>query len=225
MEMHSNNIIKQKIDSINSLPPNYEPNLESKWELLEASLESNKPKPFVFWFNRIGSLAAVLLLFGGIGIYVIKVIKPASLKKPTTAQVQINEKEKYAANEDKKPSLKGDLIKNTQPINTNQNVIVKPKNLKVITEEEPLMITEYKHLDTTILSITFAENRAMETVKKYNRFTEIDFNEPIKPEQLTAINMALNQRFSFKIGASSQNNTGNVNNSQANTFGLTKQFN
>jgi hypothetical protein len=215
MEMHSNNIIKQKIDSINSLPQNYEPNLESKWELLEASLESNKPKPIVFWFNRIGSAAAILLLLGGIGgIYVIRVIKPANLKKPATAQVQRIEKEDYA-----KPSLKKDSMANAK-----QDVIVKPKSLKKITEAEPLMITENKHIDTPIISVAIAENMVIESVKKYKRFTEIDFEEPLLKKPLE-IKVASIQNLKFKIGTTLPNKSLTGASADNLSFSFTKQIN
>jgi hypothetical protein len=214
MEMHSNNIIKQKIDSINSLPQNYEPNLESKWELLEASLKSNKSKPFIFGFNRIGSAAAVLLLFGGIGIYVIKVIKPANLKKPATAQVQRIEKENYT-----KPSLKKDSMANAK-----QDVIVKPKSLKKITEAEPLMITENKHIDTPIISVAIAENMVIESVKKYKRFTEIDFEEPLLKKPLE-IKVASIQNLKFKIGTTLPNKSLTGASADNLSFSFTKQIN
>lgn len=219
MEMHSNNIIKQKIDSVNSLPQNYKPNLESKWELLEASLKSNKSKPFIFWFNRIGSAAAVLLLFGGIGIYFIKVIKPSNLKKPATAQVQRIEKEDYA-----KPSLKKDSMAIAQPINTNRDVIVKPKSLKKITEAEPLMTTENKHIDTPIISVAIAENKVIETVKKYKRFTEIDFEEPLlkKPLEIKVANI---QNLKFKIGTTLPNKSLIGASADNSSFSFTKQIN
>jgi hypothetical protein len=220
MEMHSNNIIKQKIDSINSLPQNYEPNLESKWELLEASLESNKPKPIVFWFNRIGSAAAILLLLGGIGIYIIKVVKPTTSKKPATAQVQKIEKKEY-----KKPSLKSNSMTNAQPINTNRDVIIKPKKLKkVIEKEPPLMITENKHLDTPKHSVTIVETRTMETVKKYKRFTEIDFEEPLLKNPLE-IKVANIQNLKFKIGTTLPNKSLTRASADYLSFGFTKQIN
>jgi hypothetical protein len=214
MEMHSNKIIKQKIDSVNSLPQNYEPNLESKWELLEASLKSNKSKPFIFGFNRIGSAAAVLLLFGGIGIYVIRVIKPANLKKPATAQVQRIEKEDYA-----KPSLKKDSMANAK-----QDVIVKPKSLKKITEAEPLMITENKHIDTPIISVAIAENMVIESVKKYKRFTEIDFEEPLLKKPLE-IKVASIQNLKFKIGTTLPNKSLTGASADNLSFSFTKQIN
>jgi hypothetical protein len=219
MEMHSNNIIKQKIDSINSLPQNYEPNLESKWELLEASLESNKPKPIVFWFNRIGSAAAILLLFGGIGIYVIKVVKPTNLKKPATAQVQRIEKKEHG-----KPSLKSNSMANIQPINNNKDVVVKQKKLKKVIEKEPLMITETKHLDTPIHSVTIVETRTMETVKKYKRFTEIDFEEPLLKNPLE-IKVANIQNLKFKIGTTLPNKSLTRASADYLSFGFTKQIN
>lgn len=214
MEMH--NIFKQKIDSINSLPSNYEPNLESKWELLEASLKPNKKKPFIYWFNKIGAVAAVVLLFGAIGIYGVKIIKPTNVKKPGTAQVYTIEKEKYAAN----TNIKNKIL----PVVTHQKVIAKQKKVNVTTEQKPPLLTESKPVDTPIISVTLAENKEEETVKKQKRFTEIDFGETVVTKPLE-IKVASTQNIKFKIGATLPNKTLTGTAAENSSFGFTKQIN
>jgi hypothetical protein len=221
MEIH--NIVKQKIDSINSLPPNYEPNLESKWELLEASLKPNKKKPFIFWFNRIGAVAAVLLFFGGIGLFSIKVMKTTDVKKPVSVQVNPLKKEKNNTETDNLVRVKKMLNKSIIP---NKNVTAKQNNLNTISGQAPFLILEKKKVDNTNFPLAIAENRILETHKKQKRFTEIDFGKPIINEP-TEIEVASIQHFKlkFKIGATlpDKNFVGTVNDNLS--FGFSKQIN
>lgn len=214
MEMH--NIFKQKIDSINSLPSNYEPNLESKWELLEASLKPNKKKPFIYWFNKIGAVAAVVLLFGAIGIYGLKIIKPTNIKKPVTTQVYPIEKEKQGA--------KADLTNNIQLVVTHQKVIAKQKKATITTELKPPLLTEKNPVDTPNTFMAVVEKKVEQTVKKQNRFTEIDFGETTVTKPLE-IKVASTQNIKFKIGAILPNKTLTGTVAENSSFGFTKQIN
>lgn len=218
MEMH--NIIKQKIDSINSLPPNYEPNLESKWELLEAGLKPNKSKPFLFWFNRIGAAAAVLLLFGGIGMYGIKVIQSNGVKKPVVAQVKRNFKKENLTQVDKETGIKI----NAKTISPKQQKNTKVKSTKIIEELAPLLVLKNEVIDTLSVPVFIKENRIVETVKKQKRFTEIDFGETIitKPLEMKVANI---QNFKFKIGTILPNKTLTGTSADNSSFGFTKQIN
>ncbi|MBJ7427951.1 MAG: hypothetical protein JHD28_03185 [Bacteroidia bacterium] len=213
------NIIKQKIDSINSLPPNYEPNLESKWELLEASLKPNKTKPFLFWFNRIGAAAAVLLLVGGIGMYGIKLIKSNGVKKPVVAQVKANFKRENLTQADKATSVKI----NTKAINKKQEKYTKVKSTKIIAEQVPFLVLKNEVIDTFSIPVSITENRVVETVKKQKRFTEIDFGETIitKPLEMKVANI---QNFKFKVGTTFPNKTLTGTTADNSSFGFTKQI-
>ena len=73
MEMRSDKIIQDKINSVNDLPEGYSPNLNSKWELLQAGLkpEQNK-KPVLYYVQRASAVAAMLLLIGGSSLLIIK---------------------------------------------------------------------------------------------------------------------------------------------------------
>jgi len=217
MEMH--NIIKQKIDSINSLPPNYEPNLESKWELLEAGLKPNKTKPFLFWFNRIGAAAAVLLLVGGIGMYGIKLIKSNGVKKPVVAQVKANFKRENLTQADKKTGIKI----NNKAINKKQEKYTKVKSTKIIAEQVPLLVLKNEVIDTFSIPVSIKDNRVVETMKKQKRFTEIDFGETIitKPLEMKVANI---QNFKFKVGTTFPNKTLTGTTADNSSFGFTKQI-
>ncbi|MFZ4799084.1 MAG: hypothetical protein ACOYMA_16400 [Bacteroidia bacterium] len=213
METHSDKLIQQKIDSVNSLPEGYSPNLNNKWEILAAGLTPKK-KPLFLYFNKISAIAAMLLLIGGISLFFIKTIKRKEAVKPVVSVTKPIEKEKIVSKTNKTES----------PILVVKSDRIPTENKRI---EKPIEIVQSESIknDSFILLEKPAIILAEATPKKTKRFTEIDFNEPIKQENTPPTNMAFNQRFSFKIGASLQNNAGNANTIQATTFGLTKQFN
>ena len=220
MEMHSNKIIQQKIDSVNSLPEGYSPNLNNKWEILAAGLAPKK-KPFFLYFNKISAVAAILLLIGGVSLFFIKTIKRNDAAKPVVSIT--------------KPVKKGILVSKTIETecpklvaNSYRNATTFYRLVRTPTEDKKaieIIQNESIKKDSFILLEKPTIILAEATPKKTKRFTEIDFNEPIIQEKIIPTNMAFNQRFSFKIGASMQSNAGNANSFQANNFGLTKQFN
>lgn len=219
METHSDKIIQQKIDSVHSLPEGYSPNLNNKWEILAAGLQPKKKLVFLY-FNKISAIAAMLLLIGVISIFLIKSFKKNDVIKPIIVQLKPIEK-----------PLAHTIVTNPKLINSCPRLASSKTLYRLVrtpTEDnkqiEIVQIETIKK-DSFILLEKPIFALAQATPKKTKRFTEIDFNEPIKQEITPPTNMAFNQRFSFKIGASMQNNTGNANYIQANNFGLTKQFN
>src|SRR6188768_4065609 len=63
MEAMQDKEIREKLNSLNTLPEGYSPSLDSKWELLRAGLpEKKKQPPFSLY-----ALAASLLLLLGFG--------------------------------------------------------------------------------------------------------------------------------------------------------------
>lgn len=220
METHSDKLIQQKIDLVNSLPEGYSPNLNNKWEILAAGLAPKK-KPLFLYFNKISAIAAMLLLIGGISLFFIKTIKRNDAIKPIVTLPKPIEKETIVSKtkETECPKLVSSptLFRLVSADNYRQTTEDK-KQIEIIQSESIIK-------DSFILVEKPAIILAEVTPKKTKRFTEIDFSEPIKQENTPPINMAFNQRFSFKIGASLQNNAGNTNNTQTNNFGLTKQFN
>lgn len=220
METHSDKLIQQKIDSVNSLPEGYSPNLNNKWEILAAGLTPKK-KPLFLYFNKISAIAAMLLLIGGISLFFIKTIKRNDAIKPIVTLPKPIEKEKIDSktNEHAQPKmLSSPTLFRLVSADSYRQTTEDKKQIEIVQNESIIK-------DSFILLEKPAIILAEATLKKTKRFTEIDFNEPIKQESTPPTNMAFNQRFSFKIGASLQNNAGNANNNQANTFGLTKQFN
>jgi len=220
METYSDKLIQQKMDAVNSLPEGYSPNLNNKWEILAAGLAPKK-KPLFLYINKISAIAAMLLLIGGVSLFFIKSIKRNDAIKPVVSIPKRIEKEKIVSktNEHAQPKMLSSptLFRLVSADNYRQKTEDK-KQIEIVQSES------IKN-DSFILLEKPAIILAEATTKKTKRFTEIDFYEPIIQEKTTPINMAFNQRFSFKIGGSLQNNAGNANNTSTNTFGLTKQFN
>jgi hypothetical protein len=219
METHSNKIIQQKIDSVHSLPEGYSPNLNNKWEILAAGLAPKK-KPLFLYFNKISAIAAILLLIGGISIFLIKSFKKNDVIKPII--VQLKPIEKPLANT---IVTNPKLIKSCPRLASSKTLYSLERTPSEDNKQIEIVQIESIKKDSFVLLEKPTIILAEATLKKTKRFTEIDFNEPIIQEKITPTNMAFNQRFSFKIGASMQSNAGNANNTSTNNFGLTKQFN
>lgn len=200
MEMRSNKIIQDKINSVNDLPEGYSPNLNSKWELLQAGLkpEQNK-KPVLYYIQRASAVAAMLLLIGGSGLLIIK--KPT---KPTASNITTNNKnivsvapntERVNAVEEKKtipsPQKTNKKVMVNAPIQlavNNQNVIVDTITQKVEVVNQPLV-------NTTI----------NEQVATTERFTEVDFTSPIITPSTPTDVLVKAQKFKFKLGVGNNN--------------------
>lgn len=204
MEMRSNKIIQDKINSVNDLPEGYSPNLNSKWELLQAGLkpEQNK-KPVLYYIQRASAVAAMLLLIGGSGLLIIK--KPT---KPTASNITTNNKnivsvapntERVNAVEEKKtiPS----------PQKTNKKVMVNaPIQLAVNTPNTSIDSSTQK---VEVVNQPIANTTINEQVATTERFTEVDFTSPIITPSTPTDVLVKAQKFKFKLGVGNNNQVNN----------------
>jgi len=200
MEMRSNKIIQDKINSVNDLPEGYSPNLNSKWELLQAGLkpEQNK-KTVLYYIQRASAVAAMLLLIGGSGLLIIK--KPT---KPTASNITTNNKnivsvapntERVNAVEEKKtiPS----------PQKTNKKVMVNaPIQLAVNTPNTSIDSSTQK---VEVVNQPIANTTINEQVATTERFTEVDFTSPIITPSTPTDVLVKAQKFKFKLGVGNNN--------------------
>lgn len=215
MEMYSNNIIKEKIDSVDTLPDGYTPNLGNKWELLEAGLvKQQEKKTVLFYIRQMASVAALLLLFGGVGLFLIKQVQTTPAAKPATG---FNSNRQAA----KKEAVNKTII---TPV-TKKNLRAKPAVIKMNVVLTPAVITE-EPVMAFIDSPKVMQTAAVEQVTaKAKRFTEIDFNEPIISAKTSMENVVASQRFKFKIGFSAQSNAAAPTPNKSSGIGLVKQIN
>lgn len=83
MENSDNRSIAAKLEELDTLPAGYQPNLDSKWTLLEASLEGqNKTKRAIVLWTRA---AAVLIIFT---LAILLLMPHAQPKQMTIARVK-----------------------------------------------------------------------------------------------------------------------------------------
>ncbi|MFN8143592.1 MAG: hypothetical protein U0073_04155 [Bacteroidia bacterium] len=77
------NLIKNKLEESELLPQDYRPDLESKWNILDTALNSNKNNIEYFSILKIGIAASILLLLG-LGWYLntVKTIRTNSADTP-----------------------------------------------------------------------------------------------------------------------------------------------
>lgn len=220
MEMHSNNIIKDKIDSVDTLPDGYMPNLDNKWELLEAGLvKQQEKKTLLFYIRQTTAIAALLLLFGGVGLYLIKQVQTTPTVKTASSFNATKQKDKMAV-------LKQEISKqNTITQASKKHLPTKPSVVKKNMILAPEVFTENPVI-TFIDSPKVTQIMAAEHLTaKAKRFTEIDFNEPIVSAKTSMENVVASQRFKFKIGFSAQSNAAAVSPNRGSGIGLVKQIN
>ncbi len=204
MEMRSNKIIQDKINSVNDLPEGYSPNLNSKWELLQAGLkpEQNK-KPMLYYIQRASAVAAMLLLIGGSGLLIIK--KPT---KPTASNITTNNKnivnvapnpERVNAVEEKKTIPSPPKATKKVMVNAPIQLAANNQNMSVDTITQKIEVVTQPIVNTTI----------NEQVATTERFTEVDFTSPIITPSTPTDVLVKAQKFKFKLGVGNNNQVNN----------------
>lgn len=204
MEMRSNKIIQDKINSVNDLPEGYSPNLNSKWELLQAGLkpEQNK-KPVLYYIQRASAVAAMLLLIGGSGLLIIK--KPT---KPTASNITTNNKnivsvapntERVNAVEEKKAIPSSPKTTKKVMVNAPIQLAVNTPNTSIDSSTQKVEVVNQSTFNTTI----------NEQVATTERFTEVDFISPILTPSTPTDVLVKAQKFKFKLGVGNNNQVNN----------------
>lgn len=153
-----NNLLQEKFESLDDLPLDYQPNIESKWELLAAGLHGKKParKPKLIWY-----LSGVAALF--LAVLTFFWSEPKQIILPTQVVNIIPDKPQQLVlvkpQVIKESALK---IKRKAPIKTRVEAPVLVQTKDSVLPNEP--------------SSLLAE---VEPVKQQARFTEIDFTDEV----------------------------------------------
>lgn len=210
--MLEDKIIKQKIDSLEKLPEGYEPNLESKWNLIETGLnEGNKKKVAIIWY-RI-AIAAMLLMIGGGTLMLLKTETESHLQQHANIRNKI---ETITSTEIKVVPVNSKIV-----LQTPQNNLIKKLPVEFIKSENIVQIDSSKH-NEIIQSKTQNEFVAVIEKSKRTRFIEVDFNDKpsfsINPEPSFA-----SQQFKFKIGFTNSISS-SENTSENSSFKLSKSI-
>ncbi len=204
MEMRSNKIIQDKINSVNDLPEGYSPNLNSKWELLQAGLKPKQnKKPVMYYIQRASAVAAMLLLIGGSGLIIIK--RPAKLAtstiQPTNNSVVIVQPNVEEANPiaEKKVIASPPKITKNVMVNTPIQLANNDKNISVDSSIQKVEVPGKPIINTVI----------NEQVAATERFTEVDFTTPILIPSAPTDAVVKAQKFKFKLGVGNNNQVSN----------------
>lgn len=189
MELLENNIIQQKLNSLDTLPEGYAPSMSSKFELLMTAAPAEKKQSKWLYFIPAGIAATIALLV---------------LVQPDTTSVDFNTQH-YAGRlqntaviaapvqitETPAVAVKQIPTKRTKQVSPAVQLAVAPAPVPVHHEEEVVLAT-----DTTTLHLASAP---IEQQKKI-RFIEVDFddtplNAPVVVQQTTTGK----QKFSFRF--------------------------
>ncbi|RYD70041.1 MAG: hypothetical protein EOP53_26115 [Sphingobacteriales bacterium] len=193
MEHLDDKNIQNKIDSIESLPVGYSPNLEGKWEILEATIPHQKRK---FKFSLAIAASIVLLIGFTLIFYQNTKFKTGKIlaEKPVPA-------EKKAAAKETVILLQSTAIKrNTETIPAKQRALKIPKETHIY--ESPKMVwvpdsvvKKPENEDFLVLQTVAAEN--IKPAKKGKKlYVEIDFNDVPQTAPKPQQNIAEDSTFS-----------------------------
>ena len=182
MEHLENNIIKQKLESLDTLPENYEVNLASKFDLV---MQAN-PKPkknLVLWLSIPISIAASILVVFLFGELQLSKGKSASL---AIVQNQISLPFNNSANQISLGYPTRPKLKEKQKVKTNST----SKSLKPVEQSKDIALVASSHLITdSLISIPQVFAQEVPKKNKKSRFKDLDFNDQILP-----VNLALESK-------------------------------
>ena len=210
----ANNIIKNKIDSVTDLPEGYTPNLNSKWELLQAGLpqqpEKKQRKPVMFYMQRAAAVAAMLLMIGGSGLLLIK--KPNTAKPHAQATAKPDQQ---LAKQQVLPSAK------TIQVAAVKSTHVENKPTKI--NQQPIIIDSVIQAPSPIITPEPTPQPMLAQAEPLPIITEVDFTEPVLKSTTPTDVLVKAQRFKFKLGIGETQGL-NAATNKPNTIGLRTSF-
>jgi len=189
------NKLKAKLDALDDLPEDYHPNLNSKFGLIQQSLQPKKQqrKAIVYWSSV--AVAASLLLIGG-----LLFIRPAIKKKVPLADASnlpVQSMDQPESNQ---------LIQSNQSNNAQKGGFEKINSVKVLRQQEiqipqttplnnlDLASSEMPKITLSPKELTFVQDSIIgekeweekpKPAKRKTRYREIDFSEPLQPVMAT----------------------------------------
>jgi hypothetical protein len=184
MEAMQDKLIREKMNGLDSLPEGYAPSLESKWELLRAgNPEKTKRNPY-FWY----AAAASFLLLIGFGYLFIRTenqpqkISIARQKTPVEIEKAnpVFPEDHKTKSGNKTPEIiiasTRTAVKNAMPETPKTNL---PGKIKTISSTETVSrISEPVSQIAEEQPVLIAAEDPKATVKKRNRYVEVDFEAP-----------------------------------------------
>jgi hypothetical protein len=198
MEILEDKIIRQKINSLDSFPDGYEPNLESKWNVIEAGLdERNKKKMIISWYRIV---VAAMLFIIGVGSVLLISIKSPSTKNYTEIKSKPLPLVHHTENEDRQKKRNKIAHHHSQKITNKSFSIEKTKPLHDSLIENKI---EQNFTEVNVASMAIK-------IKK-PRYVEVDFNTQPIITSTHSESILASQPIKFKLGMSVESSSSYIN--------------
>ncbi len=200
MENRENKIIADKINSLDSLPEGYNPNLDAKWAMLQS--DEKKEKAVLLWNNRTWMKIAacfLILLLSGI-IWINKTTQPKSEIANTSPSIKptIEHSEKIVSHSEINASSNS-IMQEVKKENRNKARISIPVHEESVRQEEQVAIIPVT-IDSSISTVIENNSTIAITKAKKSRYVQMDFEDAIiQPATKTTFA----QGFQFRLGLKS----------------------
>ncbi len=187
METTQDKKIREKLDSLDTLPEGYNPSLDSKWELLLAGQPKKKTRQPYFWYAAAASVV-LLLTFGYLfwpaaNNQIISTVaqQTAPAKKPVSAKPETmqTETEVAAIMPVTTSNIRAGAVKNgskkqekTRTIKASEEIITAVKNPEPAAEQTILTAQPEPEL--------LASEAVKPAKKRKPKFVEMDFEAPVE---------------------------------------------
>jgi hypothetical protein len=181
MEHMEDKIIRDKIDSLHSLPAGYAPSIDSKWELLETALQGKKKNNIPYYL----AIAATLLLLFSIGWIMLKSDKSNVIKNDASqvAVMPVQEKkstdnEQAVASEDVQ-SIKAQKTETA----VNRDVQQSPRIDNEPEDKEIVLIPDTQIIIKEEVIAQTTTTSEPKKIQKKKRYVEMQFAPSITAER------------------------------------------
>jgi hypothetical protein len=216
MKTQDDKLVQSKLNSLDTLPEGYTPNIASKWTLIEEALDERRTDRIAFRkiFLRIAACLVLLLISAALWMNsgnenIMTDSTTQTIDKPAeNAQQDIHPESQNATPQVaavNKPNGKIHSIENTQ---VRSNVIT------VVEEELPVTAEENSAVEVAVTEPVVKKNR--------KRYSQVDFEEATPLPQIPNDEVA--QSFSFKVSLVKRPEIANSNSMEPSQLRLTKNF-
>lgn len=160
-------ILQEKFESLDDLPLDFKPNLESKWELLSAGLHTkksdNRPKLFLY----ISGIAALFL-----AIFFMFRPEPISPKMDSALTLKEPVKKEFPLIEENKSAITIAPVSYKRRLTKKKEILeqISPTIDSIVAKEEPILL------------------EVVEPIKEAPRYVEIDFTNEVYLARFPAAN-------------------------------------
>lgn len=195
MENLENNIIQQKINSLDTLPEGYAPSMENKWELIETALDGKNRKKPLFWY---WSAAAVVLFT--VGMWWVN-LRPSTNQNSNLIKPTVVAPEKITTTPVAPLVVKANTPEKIAPKGlTRKNKTSEPKAIaqQLITQQDTQVIPENILPEPETSPVKLATITPKRTKAK---ILEFDFNDVPAPSSNMAANGITHPWLKIGIGS------------------------